>query len=132
MTNHLHILVPYYVFDISRKNILQKIFKKKTLKQRLCNQVMEAEAIHKTGACISQGKRLAKLQYLDVLHGRLLGSHVNFHWQLGGHNNHQSCSSNDISQGSSDFSLVSKVPQVKNRLFPSKHLPLCKPIRFAS
>ena len=26
-------------------------------------------------------------------------------------------------QGSSDFSLVSKVPQVKNRLFPTKHLP---------
>ena len=35
-------------------------------------------------------------------------------------------------QGSSDFSLVSKVPQVKNRLFPTKHLPLCKPLRFAS
>ena len=32
-------------------------------------------------------------------------------------------------QGSSDFSLVSKVPQVKNRLFPTNHLPLCKPIR---
>ena len=41
------------------------------------------------------------LQNLDVLHGRLLGSHVNFHWQLGGHNNHQSCSSNDISHCSS-------------------------------
>ena len=41
------------------------------------------------------------LQYLDVLHGRLLGSHVNFHWQLGGHNNHQPCSSNDISHCSS-------------------------------
>ena len=35
-------------------------------------------------------------------------------------------------QRSSDFSLVSKVPQVKNRLFPTNHLPLCKPIRFAS
>ena len=39
--------------------------------------------------------------YLDVLHGRLLGSHVNFHWQLNGHNNHQPCSSNDISHCSS-------------------------------
>ena len=45
--------------------------------------------------------RKSKLQYLDVLHGRLLGSHVNFHWQLGGHNNHQPCSSNDISHCSS-------------------------------
>ena len=35
-------------------------------------------------------------------------------------------------QESSDFSLVSKVPQVKNRLFPTNHLPLSKPIRFAS
>ena len=41
------------------------------------------------------------LQHLDVLRGRLLGSHVNFHWQLGGHNNHQPCSSNDISHCSS-------------------------------
>ena len=42
-----------------------------------------------------------KLQHLDVLRGRLLGSHVNFHWQLGGQNNHQPCSSNDISHCSS-------------------------------
>ena len=41
------------------------------------------------------------LQHLDVLRGRLLGSHVNFHWQLGGQNNHQPCSSNDISHCSS-------------------------------
>ena len=42
-----------------------------------------------------------RLQHLDVLRGRLLGSHVNFHWQLGGQNNHQPCSSNDISHCSS-------------------------------
>ena len=30
------------------------------------------------------------LQNLDVLRGRLLGSHVNFHWQLGGQNNQNS------------------------------------------
>ena len=41
------------------------------------------------------------LQHLDVLHGQLLRSHINFHWQLGGHNNLQSCSSNDISHCSS-------------------------------
>ena len=45
--------------------------------------------------------RKSKLHYLDVLHGRLLGSLVNFHWQLGGYNNHQPCSSNDISHCSS-------------------------------
>ena len=44
---------------------------------------------------------LIVLQHLDVLRGRLLGSHVNFHWQLGGQNNHQPCSSNDISHCSS-------------------------------
>ena len=42
-----------------------------------------------------------ELHYLDVLHGRLLGSLINFHWQLGGYNNHQPCSSNDISHCSS-------------------------------
>ena len=67
-----------------------------------------------------------ELQYLDVLHGRLLGSHFNFHWQLGGHDNHQPCSSNDVSHCSSSQvcteldSAVSSVPQVKNRLFPTK------------
>ena len=30
------------------------------------------------------GYEKEKLHYLDVLHGRLLGSLVNFHWQLGG------------------------------------------------
>ena len=94
--------------------------------------------------------RITQLHYLDVLHGRLLGSHVNFHWQLGGHEGRQDSAvlifvvtqrgvlvvgtayGCPYYKGSSDFSLVSKVPQRKNRLFPTKHLPLCKPIRFAS
>ena len=58
----------------------------------------------------------SSVQYLDVLHGRLLGSHVNFHWQLGGHNNHQPCSSNDISQCSSS--------QVCTGLDSAKHVTI--------
>ena len=60
-------------------------------------------------------KDFLKLQHLDVLRGRLLGSHINFHWQLGGQKNHQPCSSNDISHCSSsqlstelDCQLLSK------------------------
>ena len=79
----------------------------------------------------------SKLQHLDVLRGRLLGSHVNFHVvDFRGHAEGNPCRKDSLwlslLQGSSDFSLVSKVPQVKNRLFPTKHLPFCKPLRFAS
>ena len=33
-----------------------------------------------------------KTEKFDVLRGRLLGNHNDFHWQLGGQINHQSCS----------------------------------------
>ena len=61
------------------------------------------------------------LQHLDVLRGRLLGSHVNFHWQLGGQNNHQPCSSNDISHCSS--SQLSTELEALFRAFSSHRQP---------
>ena len=86
-----------------------------------------------------------QLHNLDVLHGRLLGSLVYFHWQLGGsrqgfpgvdHEGHQDCVVliSVVTQRGilvvgivygcpyfkdpAIFSLVSKVPQVKKLFIP--------------
>ena len=61
-------------------------------------------------------KNINKLHYLDVLHGRLLGSNVNFHWQLGGYNNHQPCSSNDTLVELSSARNVLKLEQLDKSL----------------
>ena len=85
---------------------------------------------------LSYVKKMAKLQKnvqirkvitdkFDVLRSRLLGNHNDFHWQLGG--------LATLLQGFSDFFtcfFFFLVPQVKNRLFPRKPLPLCKLLRF--
>ena len=75
-----------------------------------------------------------KLTWLPRSRPRRTSRYCSFDFR--GHAEGSPCSKDSLwlflLQGSSDFSLVSKVPQVKNRLFPTKHLPCCKALRFAS
>ena len=52
--------------------------------QSMNEELKESASCQANAACITDK--------FDVLRGRLLGNHNDFHWQLGGQINHQPCS----------------------------------------